>query len=231
MLQLPLDFELKVDATFDNFIPSGNLLLLEAMQSITSGQQEFLYIHGENGSGKTHLLQALAHQTANIAELNLAYLPLESDALVPELLSSFEAFDCVCLDNIEVILTRENAYQWQESIFHLYNHLKDQNKSLVITANQAPSGLTCSLKDLQSRLSAMFIHEIKPLSDDDKKLYIQRKAKEKGLELADELASYMLSRGKRDLNSLNESMEKLDIASLQAKRKITKPFIKEVLDL
>lgn len=229
MIQLPLDFELKVDATFDNFMLGDNALLIEALQSIANGQSEFLYFYGGQGTGKTHLLQAIAHQTANLQDFHLAYLPLDSQMLAPELLANFENFDCVCLDGIEQVLNQASSPKWQEAIFHLYNQLKDGNKSLVITANEAPIGLNISLQDLSSRLNAMLIHEIKPLSDNDKKLYIQQKSQEKGIHLSDELALYLLSRGRRDLASINQSIELLDSASIQAKRKVTKPFIKEVL--
>lgn len=231
MLQLPLDFELKVDATFDNFMEGQNALLIQALKGLSSGQSEFLYFYGDSGSGKTHLLQALAHSMSDQQNYNLAYIPLDSDALSPQLLASFEAFDGVCLDAFDSILSRENSREWQEALFHFYNQLRDQGKSLIIAASEAPSGLAISLADLKSRLGAMFIHEIKPLSDEDKLIYIKRKAQEKGLSLTDDLANYLLSRGKRDLASLNQALDKLDAASLQAQRKVTKPFIKEVLDL
>lgn len=230
MLQLPLDFELKVDATFDNFIEGQNALLVESLKKLAKGESEFLYFYGTAGTGKSHLLQALAHITAEQDDFNLAYLPLDSEMVVPQMLAGFEAFDCVCLDAFQEILSRENSQEWQEALFHLYNQLKDQNKSLVIAADEAPSGLEIQLQDLKSRLGAMFIHEIKPLSEQDKLLFIKRKSQEKGLELSDDLANFLLSRGKRDLESLNLAIDKLDAASLQAKRKVTKPFIKEVLN-
>ncbi len=229
MLQLPLDFELKVDATFDNYIDGENALLIEALKNISSGISEFLYFYGASGSGKSHLLQALAHKTAEQSDFNLAYLPLESELVVPQMLEGFGSFDCVCLDNFSAIVEKPDSNVWQESLFHLYNQLKEQNKSLVVVADEAPSALELTLQDLKSRLSAMFIHEVKTLSEQDKLLFIKEKAQEKGLELSDDLANYLLSRGKRDLASINVSLEALDAASLQAKRKITKPFIKEIL--
>ena len=229
MLQLPLDFELKVDATFDNFIEGENKLLLQALKDISQAQPEFLYFYGAAGTGKSHLLQALAHTTAEQINFNLAYLPLDSDMVVPQVLEGFEAFDCVCLDSFQSIIDKPNTNEWQESIFHLYNQLKEQDKSLIIAANEAPIGLALELQDLKSRLSAMLIHEIKPLSEQDKLLFIKEKSQEKGLALNDDLANFILARSKRDLAAINAALEKLDAASLQAKRKITKPFIKEVL--
>ncbi|NVJ66096.1 MAG: DnaA regulatory inactivator Hda [Gammaproteobacteria bacterium] len=230
MLQLPLDFELKVDATFDNFIEGDNALLVRELNKISLGEPEFLYFYGAAGTGKSHLLQALAHTTADQDAFNLAYLPLNSEMVVPQMLAGFDSFDCVCLDDFQTILEKPDAAAWQESLFHLYNKLKEQNKSLVIAANEAPTGLPLQLQDLKSRLSAMFIHEIKSLSEQDKLLFIKRKSNEKGLALSDDLANFILARSKRDLESINASLEKLDAASLQAKRKITKPFIKEVLN-
>jgi len=91
--------------------------------------------------------------------------------------------------------------------------------------------LEVKLADLKSRLSAMLIHAIQPLSDVDKRLLIQKKAEERGLELAEEVAIFLLSRQQRDLPYLLGMLETLDQASLQAKRRLTIPFVKQVLEL
>ena len=116
-------------------------------------------------------------------------------------------------------------------MFNLYNQLKEHDKTLVIAGIEAPQQLDVTLADLKSRLSAMLIHAIQPLSDDDKRVLMQTKAEERGLELTDDVATYLLSRQQRDLPHLLGMLETLDQASLQAKRRLTIPFVKQVLEL
>lgn len=229
MQQLPLDIELHSDATFANFVVGENSLLLQKLDDICRGENEFIYIYSTKGHGRSHLLQALTH---SYSEQNpdklIAYLPLDNGMLQPEMLDGLVTFDCVSLDGIEHVISDS---KWQTGIFNLYNQLKEQGKSLLITGLEAPSQLNLELKDLRSRLSAMFIYNIKPLNDEEKRILLQSKAEEKGLELSPDVAQYLLARQQRDLPSLLEILEQLDQASLQAKRKLTIPFVKEVLDL
>ncbi|WP_417446170.1 DnaA regulatory inactivator Hda [Kangiella sp.] len=229
MQQLPLDIELHSDATFANFMVGENQLLLQKLEAICQGESEFIYIYSEPGHGRSHLLQALTHAySEQNPDKLIAYLPLENSMLVPQMLDGLVAFDCVSLDGIEKVIADKD---WQTAIFNLYNQLKEQGKSLLITGLNAPSQLALDLKDLKSRLSAMFIYNIRPLNDEEKLILLQRKAEEKGLELSTEVAQYLLARQQRDLPTLLGILDKLDQASLQAKRKLTIPFVKEVLGL
>ncbi|HEY9031680.1 MAG TPA: DnaA regulatory inactivator Hda [Kangiella sp.] len=229
MQQLPLDIELHSDATFANFMVGENQLLLQKLVAICQGESDFIYVYSEPGHGRSHLLQALTHAySEQNPDKLIAYLPLENSMLVPQMLDGLVAFDCVSLDGIEKVIADK---EWQTAIFNLYNQLKEQGKSFLITGLNAPSQLALDLKDLKSRLSAMFIYNIKPLNDEEKLILLQRKAEEKGLELSAEVAQYLLARQQRDLPTLLGILDKLDQASLQAKRKLTIPFVKEVLGL
>ncbi|MHC9510178.1 DnaA regulatory inactivator Hda [Kangiella sp. M94] len=229
MQQLPLDIELHSDATFANFVIGENQLLLQKLQMICQGDSEFIYIYSEKGHGRSHLLQALTHAySEQNPDKLIAYIPLENGMVLPQMLDGLAAFDCVSLDGIEEVIANQ---EWQIAIFNLYNQLKEQGKSLLITGVNAPSQLNIQLKDLKSRLSAMFIYNIKPLNDEEKLTLLQKKAEEKGLELSAEVGHYLLARQQRDMPTLLAILDKLDQASLQAKRKLTIPFVKEVLGL
>lgn len=260
MQQLPLDIEIKADATFSNFVSGGdvnenclgddnrgndlitvneNAQLVSVLKAIAKETRvgfekadrdnNFVYLYGEKGTGRTHLLQAFTQTYSEHSPNGLiAYLPLDNPQLVPEMVEGLSSFDAVCLDGLEQILGDK---AWEEAVFNLYNQLKEQGKTLIISGREAPTQLTAALQDLKSRLSAMLIHSIQPLSDEGKRLLLKRKAQERGLELSDDVASFLLSRQQRDLPSLLNILEQLDQASLQAKRRLTIPFVKEVLDL
>lgn len=232
MQQLPLDIEIKADATFGNFVagigePNQQLVML--LEMVASGNNDFVYLYGESGTGRTHLLQAFTHRYSELFPQRLvAYLPLDNAQLVPAMVDGLASFDAVCLDGIEYCLGDK---AWETAFFNLYNQLKEHDKTLIIAGRLPPQKLEVSLQDLKSRLSAMLIHAIQPLPDSDKRLLLQKKAEERGLELTEEVANFLLSRQQRDLPYLLDMLEKLDHASLQAQRRLTIPFVKQVLDL
>jgi DnaA family protein len=231
MQQLPLDIEIKADSTFSNFVAGSdaNAQLVSILEQASQGQSDFIYLYGEAGTGRTHLLQAFTQSfSEQFPQSLVAYLPLNNMQLVPEMVDGLSGFDAVCLDGIEHCLGNKD---WETAFFNLYNQLKDQDKTLIIAGADAPQNMEVVLADLKSRLSAMLIHAIQPLSDDDKRTLLQAKAHERGLELTDEVTTYLLSRQRRDLPYLLDMLEQLDQASLQAKRRLTIPFVKQVLEL
>jgi DnaA family protein len=226
MQQLPLNIKLDQEVTTESFLVGKNQVLLEYLSQLTTvHSEEFIYLWGEPGSGKSHLLQAVANQ--NPAE-SVIYLPLSEVGLAPEMLQGLSAFSYVCIDDIDAVA---GDRQWEEALFHLYNQLKDNRCNLLISSGKPPTELSITLKDLLSRLTAMTVFKIQSLSDNDKQVLLQQKAAAKGIEFGPEVAQFVLSRSSRDLRYLMSALNKLDKASLVAKRKITVPFVKDVLGL
>ena len=222
--QLPLGIGLKDFATFDNFYAVGNELVLQALQQ---GNDSMIYLWGPRGSGKSHLLQALCHATA-AKGLAPVYLPLqELIALSPALLQGLEQQALITSDDIQVIA---GITQWEEALFHLYNQVRDGGHRLVVSANVAPAGLALSLPDLASRLAWGPVFQLIPLTDADKRAALQMRARRRGLEMGNDVAEYLLRRCPRDMDSLFSLLNQLDHASLAAQRRLTIPFVRELLD-
>jgi len=221
--QLPLGIGLKDAATFDNFYTAGNELVIEALQQ---GTDRMLYLWGPPGCGKSHLLQALCHATAANGQSRV-YLPLqELMALAPELLEGLERQVLIAIDDIQVIA---GMPQWEEALFHLYNRVRDHGHRLVVSATVAPAGLALTLPDLASRLGWGPVFQLAFLTDTDKQAALQMRARRRGLEMGDEVAEYLLRRCPRDMDSLFSLLNQLDRASLAAQRRLTIPFVREVL--
>ena len=89
------------------------------------------------------------------------------------------------------------------------------------------SGLT--LPDLSSRLAWGVVFQLQNLDDQDKQQMLQLRAALRGLQLPDEVARYILSRGARGMGELFTALERLDQASLQAQHRLTIPFVKRVM--
>jgi DnaA family protein len=221
--QLPLGIGLKDAATFDNFYSAGNELVLQALQQ---DNDRMLYLWGPAGCGKSHLLQAQCHATAANGQSPI-YLPLqELRALSPDLLEGLEQQALIAVDDIQVIA---GVSQWEEALFHLYNRVRDSGQRLVVSATVAPAGLGLSLPDLVSRLGWGPVFQLTSLTDTDKRAALQMRARRRGLEIGNEVAEYLMRRCPRDMDSLFNLLNQLDHASLAAQRRLTIPFVRELI--
>lgn len=227
MLQIPLDVQLDDSARLDNYFSDGNTQLIERLKTLSSESQDFIFVWGNDNSGKSHLAQAVCR---NFSDNNLTavYFPLDNSQLKPEVLEGLEFADLVCLDSIDVIAGKQ---EWEEGIFNLFNALKNSHRQFIIFSQQPPKDLSCNLADLTSRLSSMEIYKIRPLNEQQRVSFVIQKGEHRGLEITDEVAQFLLVRTKRDVNSLVEIIELLDKQSLAHSRRITIPFVKKILGL
>ncbi|UCE75617.1 MAG: DnaA regulatory inactivator Hda [Gammaproteobacteria bacterium] len=227
--QLPLRLQLKASARFSNFIAGPNAELIGQLRQVASGHGEaFFFCWGSAGCGKTHLLQACCHQAASEGR-TVAYVSLRDAAgLSPALLEGWEQFDLVCVDDLDAIAGDPD---WEEALFHLYNRMRESGSALIVSAVAAPARLRIGLPDLLSRLGWGVVYQLKALDDTQRMQALQLRAQQKGCEMPDETASYLLRRLPRDMPALFDLLDQLDEASLAAQRKLTVPFVKSVLGL
>jgi len=122
--------------------------------------------------------------------------------------------------------------EWEVAIFDLINRVRETGRTLLImSADQSPVNLPVQLPDLASRLTWGEVYQLAPLNDKQKIDVLQKAAYQRGIELPDETANFLFKRLERDMKTLFNALEKLDQASLQAQRKLTIPFVKEILAL
>ncbi|VAX11260.1 DnaA inactivator Hda (shorter homolog of DnaA) [hydrothermal vent metagenome] len=221
-LQLPLGIQLRDSATFTNFQAAQNQQLLSALQD---NQQTCVFFWGKAGTGKSHLLQALCHAQAE-EDRRVAYLPLAEAGLMPVMLDDMDQFDLICVDDFQHVVGKE---EWEIALFHLYNRIQSRAARLVINADQALASLTIGLPDLASRLGWGLVFQLQELSDEDKQTALQQRAQARGLEMNNEVAAYLLRHTPRNMKSLLALLDKLDRASLAAQRKLTIPFVREIV--
>ncbi|KAA1192852.1 DnaA regulatory inactivator Hda [Pseudohalioglobus sediminis] len=224
--QLPLLVQLRDDATFDNFMASeATDPLLSVLQEQCAGAGESaVFIHGAQGAGKSHLLQACCHRSGEGA----MYVPLAELAAYPpqEVLSGVEALDLVALDDVDAVLGQES---WEVALFDLYNRARQRGCRLVIAADGAPRTLAVNLPDLRSRLSWGGVFHLPSPSDHEKQAILRFRAARRGLDLSAEVAGFIVTRAPRGLTQLLELLDRLDHASLEQKRGLSIPFVKKVL--
>ena len=229
-IQLALEISLKDDATFDSYYKTNNEMAYACIVNIAQGKgEQFIYLWGGTGVGKTHLLQAACH-FASEREISAVYLPLETiiTSFAIDRLSGLENVDLVCLDNIQAIAART---KWEERLFHLFNNIKNNQNKLLIAADRPPMQINLDLLDLKSRLSSGVVYQLHDLEDEAKLMVLQSRAKSKGLELDYAVGRFLLRRCSRSMSHLCAALEKLDKASLAKQRKLTMPFVKQVLNI
>ncbi len=227
MWQMPLPLKLDERAEFETFVAGENAETLALLRRLAeTGEEPFVYLWGPEGSGKTHLLQAVcqrAHQLGGTP----AYLPLRAlTGHSPEIFQDLEHLDLVCADDLDSIVGRP---EWESGFFGLYNRVRDTGGALLVSARQAPAALGVALKDLASRLAWGPVLRLRELHDPDKQRLLVETAARRGMELGPEAARYLLSRQPRDLRSLLALVGRLDEMSLATQRRLTIPFIREHL--
>jgi DnaA-homolog protein len=219
--QLALGVRLRADAIFESFASGLNGELIAALRE---GGSAPLWLWGSEGSGKTHLLQAVCAA----ADAAAAYFPLErSLALPPAALAGFENCRVLCLDDVDAIA---RDLQWEQALFRLFNDSAELGTRLIFAARSAPRAIDWSLEDWRSRAAACVVYQLRDLDDAGRLEALRLRAAQRGLQLPPETADYLLRRMPRDLPSLFEILDHLDEASLVAQRRLTVPFIRDALE-
>lgn len=227
--QLTLGLSLKDEATFNNFYFGKNAEIIAELQKTARGEGEkIIYLCGSRGQGCTHLLQACCHY-AHQHQLSSVYLPLANlITLSPEILNGLETLSLVCLDDLHVVAGHAD---WEEAIFHLYNRIYETGGSIVIAAHDLPKAIHLRLPDLVSRLSWGIVFQLHALADAEKLSALTMRANCRGINLSEEVGKYILTHCPRHMSTLFAALEALDKASLAAQRRLTIPFVKEVLQI
>ena len=212
MRQLILDLLPEALPCFDNFVAGGNADALTGLAAwlAPDNQESSLLLWGEAGSGKTHLLRASE--------------ACFSDACSnPDLSETDESIPFHAIDNVEAL-----SAVGQIALFNLFNRLRASGGRLLTTASQPPLRMALR-EDLRTRLGSGLIYRLQPLTDSDKIAALTTLATARGMRLPPDALNYLLARAPRDMRSLAALLAALDRYSLEHKRAITLPLLREVL--
>lgn len=226
--QIPLAFPLRSQATFGNFIVEEDLELVARLQNLAMQKApQTIWLWGESGVGCSHLLNASCHYLQDSGK-RVAYIPsmdwnTESDSLL-----GYQSFDMVAIDDVHLFVGQKSA---EHDLVELYQSLQNTGAIMLLSAHSAPNHLDYLIKDLASRFIAAESYQLLGLSDDGKMRFVQIEAKQRGLELDEGVARFMLTRCSRNLQDLIALLNTLDRESLSQQRKLTVPFLKQVLGL
>lgn len=213
MHQLILDLLPVSPPTLDNFVAGGNAETVAALTEWLAGSlsDTSFCLYGEAGSGRSHLLLASG----------FAYL----DAEMNPALKNIADADQLAVDNVDALNS-----DGQIALFNHFNRLKMSGGRLLTAAAQPPAHLALR-EDLRTRLGSGLIYRLQPLSDGEKAEAIAAQAKERALKLSPEAINYLLRHAARDMRTLSMLVVALDQYTLEQKRAVTLPLLRELLNL
>jgi len=224
--QLPLALRYPPDQRFDSFIapPEGALPALSALA--TTAGADWVYLSGASRTGKTHLALAVCAATEQQGR-RAAYLPLAAAAgRMRDALDALEGHDVVALDGLDAIA---GAREDEVALFDFHNRARSSGLNVLYTARGIPDDIGLVLPDLRSRLQQCLRLVLDPLDDEGRREVLRDRAQRRGLVLEDAALDWLLTRTDRDLGALVVLLDRLDRASLAAQRRITVPFLRQVL--
>jgi DnaA-homolog protein len=206
--------------TLENFVPGSNNEALAVLHAWLAGavEERCVYLWGPPGCGKSHLLRAAARAPQRAGRALLCTSARELEALDTSTLPSMVAVDDV----------QQQSVHAQAILFRLFQRLGEDDARVLAAGSAAPAGLDLR-DDVRTRLGAGLVFQLRPLSDEEKAEALRSQASGRGFTLSPELADYLLRHGRRDLPSLMAVVDALDEYSLQTKRPITLPLLREVL--
>lgn len=223
--QLTLPLGVVPSASFDTFTTGeSNRLTVAGVEAFAEGSldEPQLYIWGEAGAGKSHLLSATCQRVSSLG-YRVAYLPGEL-ANQSQSLLGLEQCDVVCFDDLQQL--DRGA---EEDLFHCINRCRAAGTRLLFTADNNPRKLGLHLADLTTRLSWGLVFQLDRLADSELSHALRHEIEIRALQVSDDVLEYLLRRFPRDMASLKQVVDHLDNVSLSEQRRITIPLIRDAL--
>ena len=240
--QFALDIAHAPKASLENYLPGKDLALVSALQLLCQSwksknetapnnplNHRWLYWWGPEGSGKSHLLDAMTHaaQSAGLTHYSLhpneptTWVRLEENI---SRLGQSSAPSAITVDDVHHLDERLVS-----ALFRILNEVQaSKNIHIFMTGNAAPAQLALR-EDLRTRLGWGLVFQTQLLDDDEKMQALEQAAKARGLVLSPEVLPWLLNRFYRDMPNLMALIDALDAYSLETKRAVTLPLVRELL--
>jgi len=220
--QLGLPFSINASYVLDDFSGEKNQELVANILNLIKGKATAnIFVYGDKGFGKSHLLQGVIIEGLKQDQKSV-YLDLNDD-ISPDIFELISDFQIIALDNVDQCNQDNEKY-----IFDLINKLHSTNQMIVFSSRVKPEGLSVFV-DLKTRLSLASIYSLNRLDDDEIQHVIKRKMNNKSLKVDQRVIDYLIKNQTRDLKKIVEIIDKLDTFSLEKKRSITVPLIRQML--
>lgn len=203
--QLTLDLVKPPQPSLDNFVVGRNAEVVAALRSIADGSgEQFVYLWGEEGAGRSHLLNALGLETAQQE--------------VPEWDTKRRVYT---VDDVEGLGELQ-----QQRLFVLLNEIRSAGSARLVAAGNAAPMYLALRDDLRTRLGWGLVYQVHALSDEEKARALSAHAASRGLTLSADVVEYLLTHMPRDMRTLVAVVDALDTYALSMKKPLTVPLVR-----
>lgn len=211
--------------TFDSFVSgAGTKFAYAAAKAVAENPGETfnpLFIYGESGLGKTHLMHAIANYiTQHAPDKKVLYTTSENflndliDSITQKTGAKFRLHyrnvDVLMIDDIQFLKARN---QLQEELFHTFNELSAQNKQIVLTSDRPPKEIATLEERLRTRFEGGMIVDVQPPDNETKIAILKRKALDRKCPMPDEVLEYLAKDSGHDVRTLEGRLNKVVFAS------------------
>lgn len=216
MNQLIFDFAERGYPGFDKFLGTENAELVYVLQH---KHDPFIYVWGEKGAGKSHLLRAWVAQALDAGK-KAVYIDAAATPLTE---AAFEA-EYLAIDQIEKLGNEEQAL-----LFAVFNRFRNSGKGfLLLSSEHTPQQLVIR-EDLRTRMAYCLVYEVKPLTDREKIDALVSMAAARQVTIDPEIFEYLLNHWRRDMDSLMQMLDTLDNYAVTMGKRITLPLLRQLL--
>ena len=227
--------------TFDNFIVGSSNAYANAAAKTVSETPGVIYnplfIYGNSGLGKTHLMQAIGNKTRELhPEMNVLYITGEKfttdfirsvrENKMQEFTATYRTPDVLLVDDVQFIESKEAT---QEEFFHTFNELFTNNKQIVLTSDRKPNDLTTLTDRLRTRFGQGLIIDISIPNYETRVAILQNKADDYDIKIPDEILGYIAENVRSNIRELEGVLKSVVSKSQFEEQEITLDFVKKTL--
>ena len=236
------ELKLHPDYIFDNFVvgPSNRLAHASCVAVSQSPGNTYnpLFLYGNSGLGKTHLLHAVcceARQKSNKTVIQLLscedfvnrFIRAIEEGNLAGFQSQFRTVDALVIDDVQFLREREQS---QEEFFHTFNALYNNGKQIILSADSAPSEIPSLKERLISRFNWGLVARIDPPSHDTRVAIVQKKAHLRGLTISDEIAEYIARKVCANIRELEGALTTIYAVATTTGKEITLELAQTALE-
>ena len=216
MNQLIFDFAERGYPGFDKFLGTENAELVYVLQH---KHDPFIYVWGEEGAGKSHLLRAWVAQALDAGK-KAVYIDAAATPLTE---AAFEA-EYLAIDQIEKLGNEEQAL-----LFAVFNRFRNSGKGFLLLSSEHTPQQPVIREDLRTRMAYCLVYEVKPLTDQEKIDALVSMAAARQVTIDPEIFEYLLNHWRRDMDSLMQMLDTLDNYAVTMGKRITLPLLRQLL--
>ncbi len=242
--KINIDPNLNAIYTFDNFVEGEcNRLSRSAGMAVSEnpGSTPFnpLYIYGNSGLGKTHIVQAIGHQVRSLRpELTVLYVSMNKfqaqfqtaykNGEIPDFIHFYQTIDVLIIDDIQELTGKTGT---QNAFFNIFNHLQLSGKQIILTSDKAP----VELKDIEQRLLTRFkwgfATQVNLPDYETKVKIIRKKAQRQNAIIPDDVIDFLANNISANVREIEGALSSLIANASFLNRKITVSLAKEILKI